>query len=175
MATKDAGSGGNNVSVCTMSTQSGVQTKNAGESHCFHCGKEGHWARECSLLSAEQQEQLHMTWEGQERVEQDEETVPQFFHVSMMQADELPDDQAYLDSCSMVTAFKTKKYFANLRRVDWGVRINCNSGAMRTNKVGDFVWHRLDSPNGWYITKGIANIFSMNELKKRYRITNDSW
>jgi hypothetical protein len=43
---------------------------------------------------AEQQEQLHMTLEGQERAEQEEETAHQFFHVSMMQADELPDDQA---------------------------------------------------------------------------------
>jgi hypothetical protein len=46
---------------------------------------------------------------------------------------------------------------------------------MRTNKVGDFVGHRFDSPNAWYIPKGIANIFSINELEKRYCITYDSW
>ncbi len=72
-------------------------------------------------------------------------------------------------------AFKTKRYFDNLRRVDQGVKINCNLGAMRTNKVGDFVGHRFDSPNTWYIPEGIANIFSMSELEKRYRITYDSW
>jgi len=27
----------------------------------------------------------------------------------------------------------------------------------------------------WNIPKGIANIFSMNELKEKYRITYDSW
>jgi hypothetical protein len=59
-----------------------------------------------------------MTLEGQERVEQEEEMAHQFFQVSMMQADKLPDDQAYLDGCSMLTAFKTKKYLNNLRRVD---------------------------------------------------------
>ncbi len=62
----------------------------------------------------------------------------------------------------MVTVFKTKKFLDNLWRVDQGVRINCNSGAMRTNEVGDLVGYRLDSPNAWYIPKGIANIFLMN-------------
>jgi len=27
----------------------------------------------------------------------------------------------------------------------------------------------------WYIPNGIANIFSMHELEKHYRITYDSW
>jgi hypothetical protein len=117
-ATKDSGSGGNNASVSTMSMQSRAWTNNAGESHCFHCGKEGHWERECPLVSVEQQEQLYMTLEGQERVEQEEKTDNQFLHVSMMQTDKLPDDQAYLDGCSRATSFKTKKYLNNLRRVD---------------------------------------------------------
>jgi hypothetical protein len=75
----------------------------------------------------------------------------------------------------MVTAFKTKKYLNNLQRVDQGVKINCNLGAMRTNKVGDFVGHQSNSLNAWYIPKGIANIFSMNELEKKYCITYDCW
>jgi hypothetical protein len=119
MATKDSGSGGNSTSVPTLSMQSGAWTNNAGESHCFHCGGEGHLARECLLLLAEQQEQLHMTLEGQERLKQEEEMAHQFFHMSMMQADKLLDNQAYLDGCSMtVTAFKTKKYLDNLQRMD---------------------------------------------------------
>jgi hypothetical protein len=46
---------------------------------------------------------------------------------------------------------------------------------MRTNKVGYLVGHCLDSPNTRYNLEGIVNIFSMNELEKRYRITYDSW
>jgi hypothetical protein len=79
--------------------------------------------------------------EAQEGAEQEENTAHQFLHFSMMQADKLPDGQEYLDRCSMVTAFKTKKYLDNLLRVDQGVKINCNLGAMRINKVGDFVKH----------------------------------
>ncbi len=52
-------------------------------------------------------------------VEEDKEgqMAHQFFRVSMLQADELPDDHAYLDGCSTMTAFKTNKYLENLRRV----------------------------------------------------------
>ncbi len=58
-----------------------------------------------------------MTLEGQERVKQEEETAHQFIYVSMMQADKFSDDRVYLNSCSTVMAFKTKKYLNNLRRV----------------------------------------------------------
>ena len=36
--------------------------------------------------------------------------------------------------------------------------------------MGSFGWLNL-----WYIPNGIANIFSMHELKKHYKITYDSW
>ena len=88
----------------------------------------------------------------------------------MLQADELPDNRAYLDGCSTVIAFKSKQYLENIRSVKRGVKINCNSGVMRTNEVGDY-----GTMNVWYIPAGIANIFSMNELEKKYRITYDSW
>ena len=88
----------------------------------------------------------------------------------MLQADELPDNRAYLDGCSTVTEFKSKQYLENIRSVKRGVKINCNSRVMRTNKVGDY-----GTMNVWYIPDGIANIFSMNELEKKYRITYDSW
>ena len=80
----------------------------------------------------EQQEQLHMVMD---KIEDDQEgqVALQFFHYSMLQADELPDHQAYLNGCSTVTAFKTRRYLENLCHMSWGVKINCNSGAMRTN------------------------------------------
>ncbi len=163
----DTGAGGE--STGTASGGGVARTNNAGESHCYHCGKEGHWARDCPHLSAEQQEQLHIAVEGN-KGQEDAESGHQLLHVSMLQADELPDNRAYLDGCSTVTAFKSKQYLENIRSVKQGVKINCNSGLMRTNKVRDY-----DSMNVWYIPDGIANIFSMNELKKKYRITYDSW
>ncbi len=97
-------------------------------------------------------------------VEEDQEgqMAHQFFHVSMLQADKLPDDQVYLDGCSTVMAFKTKKYLDYLRRVKQGVKINYNSRAMCTNIMGDY-----GSMTMRFIPEGIANIFLMSELKMR--------
>jgi hypothetical protein len=42
------------------------------------------------------------------------------------------------------------------------MKINCNSGAMRMNIMGDY-----GSMTAWFIPKGIANIFLMSKLQKR--------
>jgi hypothetical protein len=102
--------------------------------------------------------------------DQEGQVAHQFFHCSMLQADKLPDHQAYLDGCSTVTAFKTRKYLENLCHVSWGVKIKCNSGAIRTNVIGDY-----GIMKAWSIPEGIGNIFLMIELEKKYHINYDSW
>jgi hypothetical protein len=49
-------------------------------------------------------------------------------------------------------------------------RINCNAGAISTNKRGTYGNLKV-----WYLPGGIANIISMHELEEIYRITYDSW
>ena len=44
--------------------------------------------------------------------------------------------------------------------------MNCNAGSIKTNRKGEY--GRVES---WYMPKGIANIFSMNEIEKLHRIT----
>ena len=112
-----------------------------------------------------------MTVEGTSKGdEQSEQATHQFFHASMVQGEELPDWRAYLDGCSTVTAFKSKKSLKNIHTVARGVKINCNAGNLKTNQQGKFGTMKV-----WYIPEGIANIFSMNELEKKYHITYDSW
>ena len=77
---------------------------------------------------------------------------------------------AYLDRYSMVTAFKTDKYLKGIRALDYGITINCNTGAITTNQMGNY-----ENLNVWYLPKGIAIIFLMHELEKLYRITYNSW
>ncbi len=91
-AMRDARDGGNIASISTLSMQSGPETNSAGESHCFHCGEDDHWARECLILLTEQQKKLHMTMEVQGGVEQEDDADHQFLHFGMLQADKLPDD-----------------------------------------------------------------------------------
>jgi hypothetical protein len=88
----------------------------------------------------------------------------------MLQTNKLPDSQAYLDGCSTETVFMSKKYLENLKTVDQGVKINCNAEAIRSNQVGDY-----GSISAWFILEGIANIFLMNKLEKKYQITYNSW
>ncbi len=51
-----------------------------------------------------------------------------------------------------------------------GIKIYCNAGVVKTNKLGSFGRMKV-----WYIPNRIANIFSMHELEKLYRIMYDSW
>ena len=52
---------GNVTTVSTISEEKSVARSNRnGETHCFHCGEEGHWANMCPLLLEEQQSQLQM-------------------------------------------------------------------------------------------------------------------
>ena len=47
--------------VSAISEEGSVARYNRnGETYCFHCGEEGHWANVCPLLLEEQQSQLQM-------------------------------------------------------------------------------------------------------------------
>ena len=172
---KSVGSGsgkdGDDVSTITGRTNE-VKTNSKGESHCFNCGGSDHWAYECPQLTKEQQEQLHMCLEDEDDDNDGAEQKDghQLLHVSLLQGGELPDDRAYLDGCSTVTAFKSERFLEGIKAVKGGIRINCNAGVVTTNKQG-----RYGSMKVWYVPDGIANIFSMHELEQLYRITYDSW
>ena len=176
-----AGSEGADTSAgdaSTVTTGSGDQAggtgakrvNRAGDSHCYNCGKTDHWAYECPDLSAEQQAQLHMHIEAEGEEPEEQQEGHQLLNVSMVQGEALPDNRAYLDGCSTVTAFKTHRYLKGIKSVRNGIKINCNAGAVTTNEVGSYGQMKV-----WYIPNGIANIFSMHELEKHYRITYDSW
>ncbi len=92
-----------------------MRTNNKAESHCFYCRAIDHLVFECPQLSKEQQAQLHMNVRSQEEREQEQaKEGHQLLNVTLAQAGELPDNQAYLDGCSTVTAFKTDKYLREI-------------------------------------------------------------
>ena len=49
------------------------------------------------------------------------------------------------------------------------MQVNCNAGSIKTNRKGQY-----GQVESWYMPKGIANIFSMNEIEKLHRITYTS-
>ena len=78
------------------------KTNSKGESHCFNCGKEGHWASDCPDLAEEQKEQLHMmeqlNMEDGENYE-DAQKHDQFDALALAQLTN-QEDKIYLDSCT---------------------------------------------------------------------------
>jgi hypothetical protein len=88
----------------------------------------------------------------------------------LAQGGNLPENQAYLDRCSTVTAFKTDKYLKGIKTLPSGIKINCNAGVVSMNRMGTYGKLKV-----WYLPGSIANIFSMHELEELYQITYDSW
>jgi hypothetical protein len=112
-----------------------------------------------------------MNLEAQEEsVQEPAEEVQQLFNVTLAQGGELPDNRVYLNGCSTVTAFKNDKFLKSIQTEALGVKINCNVGAISTNKRGQYGNLKV-----WYLPNGIANIILMHELELLYCITYDSW
>jgi hypothetical protein len=101
--------------------------------------------------------------------EQEAQEGHQMLHVTLAQGGALPDDKAYLNGCSTVTAFKSDKHLKNIKTVRGGVKINCNAGTVTSNLRGTYGGLKV-----WYLPDGIVN-FSMHELKQSYCITYNSW
>jgi hypothetical protein len=69
-----------------------------------------------------------------------------------------------------VTTFNFNKFLKSIKTGARGVKINCNAGAISTNKRGQYGNLKV-----WYLPDGVANIISMHEHKLLYGITYDSW
>jgi hypothetical protein len=160
------------VSTITGKSGNGPRTNSKGESHCFHCGVPDHWANECPKLTADQQGHLHMNLQyKKDRGDAQQEEGHQLLSVMLARGGALLlHNRAYLDGCFMITTFKNGKYLKGVKKVQEGIKINCNAGSVTTNLRGSYGRLKV-----WYLPKGIANIFSMHELKRLYRITYDSW
>ncbi len=85
-----------------------------------------------------------MSLKGQaEGGNRDQEEAHQLLNMTLMQAGGLLDDQAYLDGCLTVTAFKNGKYLKDVKTMTQ--KINCNAGEVTTNQKETYgrlqVWH----------------------------------
>jgi hypothetical protein len=107
-----------------------------------------------------------MNSNAQDEVEKMQEEGHQLLNLMFVQGAALPENRAYLDGCSTVTAFKTDKYLKGIKTLTNRIKINCNAGAATTNHMGSYGNLKV-----WYLPEGIANIFLMHELEKLYRIT----
>jgi len=82
----------------------------------------------------------------------------------------IPDSWILLDSQSTVNVFKNRKLLKNIRDAKKALSLHCNAGIAMVNKIGDLPGYGTV----WFYEDGIANILSLNNLKKKYRVTYDS-
>jgi hypothetical protein len=168
------GATGDDMSAMAGRTSGGESNSNSkGESHCFNCNWPSHWAYKCPQLSNKQQAQLHMNIEAQGEEcgkEQDTQEGHQMLHVTLAQGGMLPNDRAFLDGCSTVTAFKSDKHLKNIKTVRGGVKINCNVGTVTSNLQGTYGGLKVVVSTQWNC-KHLLNA----ELEQSYCITYDSW
>jgi hypothetical protein len=161
---------GDNVSTMTGKLGGGPRMNSKGKLDCFQCGAADHWAYKCPELTGEQQGQLQMNVEAQDNGGEAQEEGHQLLNVLLAQGGALPDNQAYLDRCSTVTAFKNNKFLTGVKEVREGIKIICNAGAVVTNLRGSYGRLKV-----WYLPDRLANIFSMHQLERLYHITYNSW
>jgi len=82
----------------------------------------------------------------------------------------IPDSWILLDSQSTVDVFMNKKLLKNVHDARKPLSLHCNAGVATLNKLGDLAGYGTV----WYYEDGIANILSLNNVKKKYRVTYDS-
>ena len=87
------------------------------------------------------------------------------------QANRLNENVLLINSCSSVNLICNSDLLHDIVTVDWHMRVRCNAGVRTTNQQGRL--GNFPEPV-WYNPKGVANILSLNSVKKHDRVTYDS-
>ena len=75
-----------------------------------------------------------------------------------------------LDNGSTLSIFGNPKLVENIRKSDTTLELATNAGTLETDQVAEVPGFGTV----WYDSRAIANIFGLNDLKDKYRVTYDS-
>ena len=78
----------------------------------------------------------------------------------------IPKNWILLDNPLAVDVFYNRDLLENIHTVDHGMYIHCNAGTWWTDQQGDLPGYG----RVWYYPKAIANILSLHNLSRRYRV-----
>ena len=92
-------------------------------------------------------------------------------HVLNQASEEIPDTWLLADSCSSVDIISSKCLLRNIHKADQVMHLHCNAGTVTLTHQG----YLGDYPFPvWYHPHGVANILSLRNLTRYYRVTMDS-
>ena len=190
------GAKGNNLAFYQNSSEQGTIHANVGKSEkrkapdistvtCYHCDKKGHYANECpNRNTAAQQDSVatptttgvQLLMAGMDMGEFDDEGCDNFVFLqpekeSTNKKGKLPMNWILLDNQSTINVFSNRKLLKNVKTTSRTMTIMCNAGVTHTNMIGEMEGYPGEV---WYNPNGIANILSLSDVEKHYRVTYDS-
>ena len=87
-----------------------------------------------------------------------------------LHAHSIPSSWILLDSCSNVDVFNNGNMLCNVHKVSNNLRINGHTGTSVTNMQGTLAGYG----EVWYDPNGIANVLSLDNVTKKFKVTFDS-
>ena len=119
---------------------------------CYYCGSPGHIAAQCPEVEKEPKKQV------------------QGFQIGLSQLKQqvVPDTWLLLDTGSTISSINNPRLLYNIHATNNVCRAYTNGGHIDYSQEGELMMfpHRA-----YFSRKGIANILSMGEIAKQYRIT----
>jgi hypothetical protein len=83
----------------------------------------------------------------------------------------IPQRWVLIDSCSTVDMIADRELLHDIQSTGGSINVHCNAGTVTVRQqglIGDY------PTRVWYNPKGIANIMSLNNITKHYRVTMDT-
>jgi hypothetical protein len=124
---------------------------------CNHCHSLGHYKNHCPLLA----DQADGAQEGANGAG---------FVFSQSRGLRIPRSWLLLDNQSTVDVFCNADMLVDIHTADRRMYIRCNAGTRWTDQQGHLPGYGLV----WYCPSAIANIMSLSNVSRRYRVTYDS-
>ncbi len=154
---------------------------------CFGCQEKGHYSNACPRqggsdahngASGVQLMQLASLGPDEERIdrerqiEMDDGVVDYGFTFALMEDryNLIPSSWVLLDSQSTVSVFRNKHLLSQVRESTRHLKVFTNGGTQTSSMVGEV----RNFGTVWYNPQSLANILSLAEVRKKFRVTMDT-